>query len=107
MTFQKGGTASSQVLIFDTTGIDFLSEELLLEIFHVIRTLMLKKSRILKEFGSVSFCFIVLGVKLCWWVFLFIEKNISFPQEAFVDLAAPVYRFLILQLLEIFCNHDF
>lgn len=39
--------------------------------------------------------------------FLFIEKNISFPQEAFVDLAAPVYRFLILQLLEIFCNHDF
>lgn len=63
------------MLIFDTAGIDFLSEELLLEIFHVIRTLMLKKSRILKEFGSVSFCFIVLGVKLCWWVFYLLRKT--------------------------------
>lgn len=49
MTFQKGGTASSQVLIFDTAGIDFLSEELLLEIFHVIRTLLLKKAKSLKN----------------------------------------------------------
>lgn len=50
MTLQKGGTAS-HVLIFDTAGTDFLSEEFLGEIFHVIRTLMLKKkkSRIIKN----------------------------------------------------------
>lgn len=70
-------------------------------------------------------------MKLFWWVFYLLRKiregyettirgkryqirrqkrrisKTSFPQEAFVDLAGPVYRFLLLQLLEIFCNHDF
>lgn len=46
--FQKGGTAS-QVLIYDTAGTDFLSEELLVEIFCVPTTLMFKKARSLKN----------------------------------------------------------
>lgn len=52
MAFQTGGTAS-QVLIYDTAGTDFPSEELLGEIVCVPRTLMLKKAGSLK-IGSVD-----------------------------------------------------
>lgn len=66
---------------------------------------MLKKAESSKNLEVwVFYCF---GGEIVLVSFLFIEKNISFPQEAFVDLAAPVYRFFILQLLEIYCNHYF
>ena len=98
------------VLVYDTAGTDFLSKELLGEIVFYSQNLNVKKGRVLKKLGSVDFLFCCFGI--FWFCdFFFIWKKTSFPQEAvvgkYIYLLAVIHRFLILQLLEIFCNHDF